>query len=775
MRFQFTHKLTTYLLVLAALSTLLAANLVTAGVALAAIALGALSWFVDPGTRVFGIIERAAPALRVVVSAFFAVNAYRVWKRLPEPDLTPIVNLVVFLTVYKLLQRAANRDYLHVYVLAFLMVLAGAAFAQSFLFVPAFVAYVILTTWSLILLHLRREMEENYLVKHASHATSHKVGVARILSSRRVIGGPFLAAMAGVALVVVFGATVTFALVPRVGTGFAFGGQRSRRALIGFSDEVTLGTSGFLSEDNDTVALRAVLPSLAAMKNDRAREATLDSMYWRGTVYETYHQGRWLRARRELLRTHIVEGAGPELVREPHLGTVSDAAVALAGTVRQEIDIVGVSAPVAFALDRPVAFELAPPKFGTLESLRLVPRWSGEVAFRTVGAEGGDPEHVDPPPPDELRTFSGAHYIAYSRDPMSSMRASSGRPLAEVPPAVLEPYLALPGELAPELTALARSVTAGKVHAIDKVIAITSWLDHTHEYSTNLDRPLAGQRDPIEDFLFERKTGHCEYFASAAALMLRAVGVPTRYVNGFLGGEWNAVGKYVTVRQNRAHAWVEAYLGELGWIRVDATPAVLPAGRMGGVRQLLDSIDFVWGRWIVGYDLGRQIDIARNFGRGLGLGSAAAGGATSNGGPRWRFARTTWFRLAAAVGVVAGVWLWRRRRRRSHPRMGAAGTPAARDAVGRLYLRAVQHLEARGFSRFAAETPREYARRVVDELEPAVPGSADFRRLTELYLRSRFGQERIAEAPVSEIAGRLGTLGWFARPGGRGQKDARAA
>jgi transglutaminase-like putative cysteine protease len=780
-RFQLTHKLTTYLLSLAALSTLLAANLVSGQVALAAVVLGAASWFVDPGTRAFAQIERAAPLLRLVVVAFFAINAYQVWKRLPEPDLTPILSLVVFLTVYKLFARSANRDYLQIYVLAFLMVLAGAAFAQSFVFVPAFVVYVVLTTWALILLHLRREMEDNYLVKHATQVTSHKVGVARILNSRRVIGGPFLAAMAGVALMVVLGAMVTFALVPRVGTGFAFGGQRSRRTLIGFSDEVTLGTSGFLSDDNDTVALRAVLPSLARLPGDRAREAAVDGLYWRGTVYESYHQGRWLRARREFLRTSIVEAGGPALVREPRLIPPGDLSPPLAGTERQEIDIVGVSAPVAFALDHPVAFELPPPKFGTLEALRLVPRWSGEVAFRSLASAAGGPgDHsergdLDPPPPDELHTFAGAHYIAYSRDPQTTVRATSGRPLAEIPAEVLEPYLAVPPELTPELTALARSITAGKTTAIDKIIAITSWLDRTHAYSVDLDRTPRGRRDPVADFLFERKLGHCEYFASAAALLLRTVGVPTRYVNGFLGGEWNAVGHYVTVRQNRAHAWVEAYLGELGWARVDATPPVRPSGRMGRLGQLFDSIDFVWGRWIVGYDLGRQIDIARNFGRGLGLVADQRAAGDRGGGTWLHLTRRTWVRLGAlAVMACAVTWFVRRRRRRRRfGRAGIGGTLITRDAVGRLYERSLGHLAGRGYPRLPSETPREFSRRVM-ELEPVIAGRDDFGRLTELYLRSRFGQERIADGPVAELGKRLTELGWFTRAG-RAAQDARAA
>ncbi|MBC8133526.1 MAG: DUF3488 domain-containing protein, partial [Deltaproteobacteria bacterium] len=297
MRFQVTHKLTTYLLVLAAVGTLVSASLVSSTAVLLTIAFAGLSWFVDPGTRGSAIIERITPIVRIGAIGFFGLCAYQVWTHLPEPDLTPVLNLVLFLIVYKLFGRVANRDYLQIYVLAFLMVLAGAAFAQSFLFAACFVAYVVLTTWTLILLHLRREMEENYLVKHSGNAPSHKVGVARILNSRRVVGGPFLAATAGVSLAICAGAVITFALVPRVGAGFALGGARARRGLVGFSDEVTLGTAGFLSTEDETVALRAVLPRLNRLGSDRDREMQLDLFYWRGTVYDTYHQGQWLRSR----------------------------------------------------------------------------------------------------------------------------------------------------------------------------------------------------------------------------------------------------------------------------------------------------------------------------------------------------------------------------------------------------------------------------------------------------------------------------------------------
>ena len=168
----------------------------------------------------------------------------------------------------------------------------------------------------MILFHLRREMEENYLVKHSSQAPSQKVGVNRILNSRRVVGGPFLAATGVVALFVFAGSVATFALVPRIGAGFVLGNPRANRNMVGFSDDVSLGQYGILSTDNQVVALRATIPAIAALPADR-RDHEIERLYWRGTVYDSYDSGHWVRSRQPVLRTQLEMRGTRYLIREP--------------------------------------------------------------------------------------------------------------------------------------------------------------------------------------------------------------------------------------------------------------------------------------------------------------------------------------------------------------------------------------------------------------------------------------------------------------------------
>ncbi len=124
--------------------------------------------------------------------------------------------------------------------------------------------------------------------------------------------------------------------------------------------------------------------------------------------------------------------------------------------------------------------------------------------------------------------------------------------------------------------------------------------------------------DPVQDFLDNRKEGHCEYFASALALLLRSVNIRSRVVNGFKGGDWSELTETLNVRQKHAHSWVEALVGLTPeknpiWITLDPTPAAerresiaQVGGLAGSFRPLTDVIRHIWVFYIVGFDGERQ-------------------------------------------------------------------------------------------------------------------------------------------------------------------------
>ena len=124
--------------------------------------------------------------------------------------------------------------------------------------------------------------------------------------------------------------------------------------------------------------------------------------------------------------------------------------------------------------------------------------------------------------------------------------------------------------------------------------------------------------NPLDDFLFVKKRGNCEFFASSLATLLRLAGVPARLVGGYRGGSYNEMGGYYLVTQDMAHVWVEAYLEGRGWLSIDPTAwsTGLPRPE-GGARQLrmyLDAVGFFWDKAVITYDLEKQLALFRSAG-----------------------------------------------------------------------------------------------------------------------------------------------------------------
>ncbi len=708
MRFALAHKMSTYIMVTCAYAALaMGGFLGEVWVMLALLGIVA-SWFWEP-PRVR--LERWALPWTIAALVVFGISTLEV---LGGRDVLLVgAEFLMFLTVVKLFNRRACKDYQHVYVLAFLMLVAGTVLNYEVTYGIFFLGFVVSSTWSLILFHLRREMEDNFLLKHSDGRPSERVEVARILGSRRIVGGRFFAGSAAVSLGIFMFASLLFFLIPRIGFGFFFQKDRGALQMAGFSDGIQLGAHGVI-KDNRTVVMR--------VKVDRQYQGRgAPYLHWRGVAFDRYHDGTWLRTMNApLSRRQVTYGDGVaryHMLYVDHPGTVQAAELERRRKhgMRQEIYLEPMGNDVLFGASMPLAFEL-----GRLAGNKR-PRRSRN---------------------DELRLLhtQGIKYTVYSdvnQPPAAELRKAPANFL----PDGFQVYLQGVDELTPETVQLAADITRGLDNNYDKAVAIESWLRSNLGYTLHMKDPHGVE--PIHFFLFQRKKGHCEYFSSAMTMMVRSLGIPARNVNGFLGGEWNEYDDYIAVRAGDAHSWVEIYFPGHGWVTFDPTPAgerdFMGRGGTGWrekMRRFFDNMRFKWFKWIIEYDIYQQLSIFRGIGDKLRGGGRSARTMISAVGNWLREHRLA----AGGAGgglllLVVGLALWRRRRRRTGSG-GSAPRRRRRSQVGAIHARAEEELARHNHGRPPARTPREHARVLAGA---GLPGAGPYAALTDLYYEVEYG------------------------------------
>jgi hypothetical protein len=277
------------------------------------------------------------------------------------------------------------------------------------------------------------------------------------------------------------------------------------------------------------------------------------------------------------------------------------------------------------------------------------------------------------------------------------------------------------------------------------------------DYGYSLEMKASGP-DPLADFLFNIKAGHCEYFSTAMAVMLRTRGIPARVVNGFLPGEYNDTAGAYTVRQSDAHSWVEVYFPESrSWVTFDPTPI---AGRTEPVSEGLTAqlgkyaaaFELFWFQYVVGYDQQEQRSLAASLNSQLfslrhsltrtvsGISNAVAANSP-----------VLILVVAATVGILLLLFIGDRVRRFGWRRgLSIKGARASDEHSSVLFFEKLMTLLARrGMQRDSHLTPLEFA------------SSLDFRSamtITRAYNRVRFGGQKLSPAEVKEIERTLNEL-----------------
>lgn len=293
----------------------------------------------------------------------------------------------------------------------------------------------------------------------------------------------------------------------------------------------------------------------------------------------------------------------------------------------------------------------------------------------------------------------------------------------------LSTYTQLPDGLPKRVVGLAEGITAGATTMYDKVAVVQDWLRRHTRYNLDIPPDPPGA-DAVDHFLFESREGFCEHIATAMAVLLRAVGVPTRLVTGFGPGERNTFTGYFEVRESDAHAWVEVLYPEVGWVQYDPTFGVPPAAPGLGGRIIAPEILRAVGRFVSRAVPEPVKGAAREVGAALGAAAHAALSA-------WPVTVGV-----AALVLLGGLALRRLRaaRRRAGPPTGAAGA----------FLTLSETLRARGHPRAEQQTPAEFLRAIRRSRTLPSELLLDAEVVVRTFERERFSGEKPPPEDVEE-------------------------
>jgi transglutaminase-like putative cysteine protease len=396
--------------------------------------------------------------------------------------------------------------------------------------------------------------------------------------------------------------------------------------------------------------------------------------------------------------------------------------------------------PVVFLPEKTVALQIRTQQQAIVgDTITLARGPEGEVRYEGEGAHG-------------LRYDA---YLATDREKIPEALAAQERGR----------YLELPGDTPDRIAQLAHTWTDNQPSAYFKAKAIEEHLKHDFKYQ--LGSPSGGKPQPVDHFLFESKRGHCEFFSTAMAIMLREIGIPSRNVTGFVGGTYNRFGHYYAVRQGDAHSWVEAYIEDApihGWQTFDPTPTAgaQPLQDTTGtwiyIRDLLEALSQRWNRYVVGYDLKTQMHIFEDVSRRYEKLRLQTG---TNHGPLERATRPSALASGVLVLGLAGYLVWRRRRAPKPTSPEAAAQKkldAKMEAATALYRALETALATQGLSRPAALPPLRFAEELAARHHPLGESVLE---LTTQYLEARFGGATIDEASQREYERRVKEIRTF--------------
>ncbi len=626
--------------------------------------------------------------------------------------------LILLLCVIKLFQRKGDRDWLFLYLMAFFEVLLGAALSISPLYLGSLILYLFVSVLAIIAFEIRKSAR--IVDKNQNKKTFQ--------TSENLNNTPFrklpVAAITLLFLIVAF-ATPMFFMLPRVG-GAGFGAnQGGVTGMTGFSNTVKLGEIGRIQQ-SDEVVMRVQI--------EGETQETFGGIRWRGVALDTFDNKNWSKKKAPPQNT-LVKGENGMF----QVDTLRDRRF----MVEQTVYLEPLDTTVLFGLPRPVAVQgnfqvVQKDAYGRIDSFR---NGLERISYKVFSDRWT-------PGVEALRNDNAA-YAADDAD-----------------------YLQIPEKFDARIGRLATEVTRGKTNRYDKARAIENYLQTQFGYTLE---QKAGGDEPLADFLFNVREGHCEYFATAMVMMLRTQGVAARIVNGFQRGEYNETADMFVVKQKNAHSWVEVYFPrERTWITFDPTPSVgqnlteNSAGMFDFARKYLDALEALWIQYFVSYDNQEQRSLFRSMKNSFTDFQSRTTewlneyqskiqdwwrdvrGDKGFQASAWAIAYGAGYLIAFIAGFLILQWLYRRFKKfKFWQKFILWWTRKKQKSIVEFYERMERVLAKHGFERPPHQTPLEFAFAL---------GMPEAVSITEKYNRVRFGEKTLSGTEAEEIENWLDKL-----------------
>jgi hypothetical protein len=642
--------------------------------------------------------------------------------------LLTVIHLLVFALVVRLYSARSTRDHLFLAMVAFALVLVSAILTIDTAFLVFLLLFLLLAVSTFMGLEMRRGAEGAATPPLAAGTPAGKRLARALLWSTTAIS------LGAVTL-----AGFIFLLLPRVTAGFLSSYNFQPTIISGFAEgDVQLGQIGQIKQ-SQAVVMR-IKPLIGPLNN----------AYWRGDALTEFDGMRWSAPRpnpQQVVEAGGLESGGWYDVRgaDPDAPRISRARSEYIYRRLRELNWRSTGMYYRVILE-PIGSDMVfLATRGTRVRGQFAPGsdrvWQRRRAFLNVDETGSvsNPAH----------NYSRLVYEGQSQVltyPAELLREAT----ADYPEQMAARYLQLP-ELDPRIRQLTEQITAGAPTQYDKVAAVERHLRSEYTYSLELTG------ESLASFILRRKAGHCEYFASAMAVMLRTIGIPTRYVRGFQAGEYNDVGDDWIVRALNAHSWVEVYFPGFGWSTFDPTPPS-PSGMRGMLHRLSlywDWAELIWIDWVVNYNFAQQTSLSQTVGRQslrwsrrfFNWGIETYDDAVAGVG---KFRRALWRGAMGAPGTFLLLWatplalllyLWNRRAILEFLalRFGMRLGRAEELRLASIYYRQMLQLLARhGLAKPPGQTPHEFAAAVAVSAHGAEL-AAPVQAVTEHFENARYG------------------------------------